>query len=187
VNFLRKLIPGGKKPRLILAGSLLVFVLWLVHGAKGMFGQGDTVSFSTPTVSLALDSPTGEEAYTALSLSNMVPGGDVYLGLTVTNTGAAGFRYSMSSTASGDGTLAKDLWIGIAVTDGTGCSSSDYSSGVPLMSDKAGLSQAVISGESLAASDSEYLCFHIRLPPGSPASAQAMSAQTTLDFTAEPA
>lgn len=187
MGFLQKLIPGGKKPRLVVAGSLLVVVIWLAHGMAGMFGPGAAASFSTPTVLLALDSTTAEETYTALSLSGMTPGGDVYLGLTVTNTGLAGFRYSMSSTVSGDGALATNVWIGVVVTDGTGCGSADYTSGVPLMPDKPGLSEAVISGESLAASDSEYLCFRVQLPSASPASMRAMSAQATLDFTAEPA
>jgi hypothetical protein len=182
---LLKLIPGGKQARLIIGIAFLAVIAWAVHVVLGYYHRYNSAAFSPGTVSLALNSPTGEAEYTALSLTGMMPGADVYVGLTVANEGSTTFKYSMTSTASGDGTLSKDIRIGVAAVAGNGCSSSAYSSGASLLRDTAGLSNASFSGRALPGAASEYLCFHARFPWGLPNSLQGRSAQATFNFTAQ--
>jgi len=115
----------------------------------------------------------------------MQPGADDYVGVTVANTGTTDFSFSMSSTPSGDGTLDRDLKIGVAVVPAGGCTSSGYAAGTPLYRDARGLSGATVRAQPLAAGDSEYLCFHVQLPMAVPQSILGRSAQDTLNFTAQ--
>lgn len=185
MRFILKLIPGNKEARLVLGVVVLVAIAWAVHAVLGLFHRYDSASFSAGTVNLALNTPTGEDQITAMSLSGMQPGADVYVGLAVVNAGGAGFRYSMTTTPSGDGILDKDLMIGVAAVPDSGCGSSAYTGGTMLLRDVTGLWRASFTGRSLAASMTDYLCFHVRLPWGLPNSLQGRSAQATLDFTAQ--
>jgi hypothetical protein len=186
VRFILKLIPGGNQARLVLGVVVLVGIAWVVHAVQGFFHRYNSASFSTGTVDLALSTQGGsQDQLTAMSLSGMQPGADVYLGLSVVNTGSAGFRYNMIATPSGDGSLGKDLKIGVAAVPDSGCGASAYAAGTPLLRDVAGLSSASFTGRSLAASTTDYLCFHVELPSGFPSSLQGKSAQATLDFTAQ--
>lgn len=182
MRFILKLIPGGKEARLVLGVVVLAGIAWAVHAALGFFHRYSSASFSAGTVDLALST---QDQLTDLSLSGMQPGADVYLGLSVVNTGGTGFRYNMIATPSGDGSLDKDLKIGVATVPDSGCGSSAYTAGTALLRDVAGLSSASFTGRSLAASTTDYLCFHVKLPWGFPASLQGKSAQATLDFTAQ--
>jgi len=185
VGFLLKLIPGGNKARFAVGVALLVAIAWAVHAVFGVIHRYNSGSFTTGTVDLALNTQNEEDQYTALNLNGMMPGGDVYLGLSVVNTGAGGFRYSMSAAPSGDGTLDKDLRISIAAVPASGCGSSAFTAGTSVLRETAGLSRAAISGRSLAGNTTEYLCFHVRLPFGVPNSLGGKSAQATFNFTAQ--
>jgi hypothetical protein len=186
VSFLLKLIPGGKWARLALGIALLAGISWVVHFGYNLYRSTNSVSVSPATVGLALNSPDGEEAFTAMSLTSMQPGADAYVGVTVANTGSADFSFSMSSTPSGDGALDGDLRIGVAVVPAGSCTSSGYAAGTVLYRDARGLSGAAIGAQPLAAGDSEYLCIHVQLPVAVPQSVLGRSAQDTLDFTARP-
>lgn len=185
MRFILKLIPGGKEARLVLGVALLVAIAWAVHAVLGFFHRYNSASFSASTIDLALNTQTGEDQITAMSLSDMMPGGEVYVGLSVVNTGGTAFRYSMTATPSGDGTLDKDLRVGVAAVPDSGCGSSAYAGGTTLLREVAGLSRASFSGRLLAASTTEYLCFHVRLPWGLPTSLGGRAAQATFDFTAQ--
>ena len=185
MSFILKLIPGGKTARLVLGIALLAGISWGVHFVYTWYQRTNSVAVSPATVGLALNSPDGEEAFTALSLTSMQPGADDYVGVTVANTGTADFSFSMSSTPSGDGTLDRDLKIGVAVVPAGGCTSSGYAAGTPLYRDARGLSGATVRAQPLAAGDSEYLCFHVQLPVAVPQSILGRSAQDTLNFTAQ--
>lgn len=185
MRFVLKLIPGGKEARLVLGVAVLVVIAWAVHTVLGLFHRYDSAVFSTGTVDLAVNTQTGEEQITAMSLSGMRPGADVYLGLSVVNTGSTGFRYSMTATPSGDGSLGEDLRIGVAAVPDGGCGSSAYAAGTVLLRDVGGLSRAAFTGRSLASSTTDFLCFHVKLPWGFPVSLQGKSAEATLDFTAQ--
>jgi hypothetical protein len=171
---------------MILGVAILVAIAWVAHVAFGMFRHVNSAALSNATVGLALNSPNGEDAYTDLSLSNVQPGADMYVGLTVANTGGSDFRYSMSSTASGDAKLARAVRIGIVVVASGGCGAAGYAAGVQVLRDAADLDRASIGVRALPASSSEYLCFHLRLPWGLPNSLQGQSAADTLNFTAQP-
>ncbi len=144
MSFILKLIPGGKTARLVLGIALLAGISWGVHFVYTWYQRTNSVAVSPATVGLALNSPDGEEAFTALSLTSMQPGADDYVGVTVANTGTADFSFSMSSTPSGDGTLDRDLKIGVAVVPAGGCTSSGYAAGTPLYRDARGLSGATV-------------------------------------------
>ena len=185
MSLILKLIPGGKTARLVLGIALLAGISWGVHFVYTWYQRTNSVAVSPATVGLALNSPDGEEAFTALSLTSMQPGADDYVGVTVANTGTADFSFSMSSTPSGDGTLDRDLKIGVAEVPAGGCTSSGYAAGTLLYRDARGLSGATVRAQPLAAGDSEYLCFHVQLPVAVPQSILGRSAQDTLNFTAQ--
>jgi hypothetical protein len=185
VSLLLKLIPGGKTARLVLAIGLLAGIAWVVHFVYTWYRSTNTVTVSPASVGLALNSPDDEEAYTALTMTGMQPGANAYVGVTVANTGTSDFWFSMSSTASGDGTLDGDLRVGVAVVPAGSCSASGYAAGTSLHRDARGLSAASVAAQPLAAGDSDYLCLHIQLPLAVPKAIQGRSAQDTLDFTAE--
>lgn len=185
MQFILKLIPKGKEARLVLGVVVLVGIVWAVHAVLRFFHRYNSASFSAGAIDLALNTQTGEEQITAMSLTGMQPGADVYLGLSVVNTGSTAFRYSMTATPSGDGDLGDDLKIGVAAVPDSGCGSAAYAGGSAVLRDVAGLSRASFTGRSLAASTTEYLCFHVTLPWGFPSSLQGKSAQATLEFTAQ--
>jgi hypothetical protein len=184
VSFILKLIPAGKKARIVLAIVLLLGISWVVHFVYNLFQTTNSVAVSPVAVGLALNSPDDQEAFTALNLTSMQPGADEYVGMTVANTGTADFWFNMASTPSGDSSLGKDLLVGIAAVPAGNCSSSGYAAGTFLHRDSRGLVNASIGWQPLAAGDSEYLCFHVRLPAALPESVQGGSAQDTLNFTA---
>jgi hypothetical protein len=182
VRFLLKL---PRRALLLSAGVLLVVVLWGVHVGLGWLHRVNSASFTPASVGLTVDSGTGADEYTALNLTSVIPGASLYAGLTVANTGSSDFRYSMSTTASGNATLASSVRISIAAVPAGGCNSSAFSSGTMLFSEARGLPSASIGAQPLAAGSSEYLCFHVQLPVGMPNSLQGDSAQATFNFTAQ--
>jgi hypothetical protein len=169
---------------MILSVAVLVGIAWVVHFAYGLYRHGNSASFSAPAIGLAVNNETGEEAYTALNLTNVMPGGNMYVGLTLANTGSSDLKYSMSATVSGDGSLASALQVGIAVITASSCSSSAYSAGTLLYSGARNLTRVAVSGEDLPPGSTEYLCFHVQMPWGLPNSLQGQSAAATLNFTA---
>jgi hypothetical protein len=146
---------------------------------------GQPASFSTGSISLTLNSQTGEAQFTDLSMSNMKPGDEMYAGLAVGNAGSIAFKYSMSTAQSGDEDLAEALRIGIAAVSGNSCSASVYQGGTPVYAESAGLSNAAISGQALLAGHSAYLCFHVQLPSDAGTALQGESADATFNFTAQ--
>jgi hypothetical protein len=186
VNLLPVKVLAFREVRWLLAG---VVVLALAMIAAGLVltsgGPGDTTAFSAASISLTLGNQTGQLAYTNLSLENMQPGSEVYAPLEVGNTGSAALKYSMSSVESGDSTFGDALSIGIAVTRDSTCTPGAYQAGTPVYAAAAGLSRAAISGRPLPAGASEYLCFHVQLPPGAAGDLADQSAAATFSFTAE--
>jgi hypothetical protein len=182
--FLLKLIPGGQKARLILAVALLAVISWVVHFAWNLFRHLNTVTMSPATVGLTLNSPDDETGIASLTMTNMQPGANAYVGLTVANSGSADFWLTMTSTASGDGGLAGDVRVGIAVAPAGACDATGYPAGTVLRRPAQGLANLSIGARPMAAGDSEYLCFHIQLPLRLPSSILGNSAQATLNFAA---
>lgn len=185
MSFLLKLIPGGNIARLALGIAVLAGISWVVHFGYNLYKTTNSVTVSPASVGLALNSPVGEEAIAAVTMTSMQPGANAYVGVTVANTGTSDFWFTMSSTPSGDGSLDRELRVGVAVVPAGNCTSSGYASGTSLYRDASGLSAASIRAKPLASGDSDYLCLHIQLPLAVPKSLQGRSAQDTLDFTAE--
>jgi hypothetical protein len=184
VGFLLKLIPGGKTARLLLLGGLVVAGLWAYHWVNSFVNRINTASFETRTVNLAL-TQSADERYTALDVSNIWPGANIYTGLDVGNSGDATLRYSMASTPSGDSGLDTDLQVSIAAVQDGSCNAAAFASGMLLEREKGGLASAVIAGRPLAAGATDYLCFHLRLPVSVPRRIVDRDAQATLNFTAQ--
>jgi hypothetical protein len=175
---------GNKMVRVALV-VLVVILGWMgVKKGIALFHSVNSASFTTPSVSLTLDTPTGNEEYSALNLTSLAPGANIYMGLTITNSGSSGFRYGMVTTSSGDETLDKDLRIGVAAVS-SGCNPGVYSAGTRLYSDRPGLDRAAFAARSLPSGSNDYLCFHLQLPLKLPGSLAFKSAAATFDFTAE--
>jgi hypothetical protein len=175
---------GGLKGKLIIGALVLALGWWGVHKGVAMFRSVNTASFTTSAVSLTLDSGTGGERYSALDMSHLAPGADLYVGLSVDNSGSSGMRYGMVTTPSGDGVLAKDLRIGVAAVSG-GCDAGAYAAGTRLYGEGQGLAGAVFTGRPLSPGAADHLCFHLKLPVTLPQSLQLESADATFDFTAQ--
>src|ERR1700677_3958123 len=162
------------KAKRIIAAGVVAAIPGLAACSSG--GQADAASFSTGSISLTLNSQTGEAQFTDLSMSDMKPGDEMYAGLAVGNAGTIGFKYSMSTAQSGAEDLADALRIGIVAVSGNSCTASEYKSGTSVYAETAGLSNAAISGQGLPAGHSAYLCFHVQLPSDAGSTMQGESA-----------
>ncbi|HLJ99960.1 MAG TPA: hypothetical protein VKU39_08655 [Streptosporangiaceae bacterium] len=176
---------SSTKVRIALA-VLVVIVGWqAVRKGVSVFRPVNMASFSSASVGLTLDSPTGNEAYSSLDLTHLLPGADIYMGLDVQDSGSSGVQYGMVTTSSGDGTLDKDLVVGVAVVT-AGCDSGVYAAGTILYAEHAGLDRAAFTGRTLGGGVSDHLCFHVRMPLKLPSSLGLKSASATFDFSAQP-
>jgi hypothetical protein len=175
-------VPRTKLARWILVAAVVAALPGLAACSAG--GQANASTFSTATISLTLNSPTGEVQFTDLSMDDMKPGADIYAALTVGNAGTSDFKYSMSTEQSGDADLADALTIGIAAISDGSCTASTYQGGTSVYTDTAGLSKAAITGRALAAGHTERLCFHAQLPSDAGGSLASETADATFNFTA---
>ena len=173
---------GALSARWILAAGVVSAVASVAACSSS---GGQESSFSTGSISLTLNSQTGEAQFTDLSMSDMKPGDEMYAGLAVGNAGTIGFKYSMSTAQSGAEDLADALRIGIVAVSGNSCTASEYKSGTSVYAETAGLSNAAISGQGLPAGHSAYLCFHVQLPSDAGSTMQGESADATFNFTAQ--
>lgn len=178
-----------RRTRWILVAGVVAAV-----GAVGAFAaftsDVDVTSgdFSTASIELEANGQTQSTTFSALGKTDMEPGDEVYAALQITNAGTTDFVYGMTTTASGDSTLAAALTIGVAkVSDSGSCTdASDFSAGTDIVTDSTtGLTNATFSDRSLSAGASEYLCFHVQLPSGASDSLSGKSASAVFDFTAQ--
>jgi hypothetical protein len=173
----------ARRIRLILAVGVAAALPGLAACSGG--GPANAASFSTGTISLTLNSQTGEAEFTDLSMDDMKPGADIYAALRVGNAGTSDFKYSMSAEQSGDADLADALTIGIAAVSGDSCTASTYQGGTSVYTDTAGLSKAAIAGRALSAGRTEHLCFHAQLPSDAGDNLASEAADATFNFTAQ--
>jgi hypothetical protein len=163
-----------------------------------MFGDSASVTgnaFATGTLDLST-APTSA----AVTYSNMAPGDVVADDVTVTNDGSLQLRYAVTSTTTGDATLAAQLdltvWAEAAEGDGdVTCAATapgtvlygpgDLGSagtmnlvGSPTTGSQAG-------DRTLDAAAGEVLCFRVELPLASDNSYQGLTTTATFDFLAE--
>lgn len=172
-----------------IVGLSLVGVTTLATGA--LFTDQDTLPGAITAGTVRLDA-TAPVAITS-PVSGLAPGDTLTRSITVTNTGSLGQVYGAET--AGTGTLAPALtmqWSWLAATDA--CDSTT------LLANSAGVNsvQAVAASRTLAAGDSEQLCFRVTftdtgLPAPSLVAAdqdgdnvyQGATADLTFTFTAQ--
>ncbi|HYN88879.1 MAG TPA: hypothetical protein VER55_10125 [Ardenticatenaceae bacterium] len=123
-------------------------------------------------------------------MSNLVPGDSFTARLTVANGGTLGLRYAMSTSTTGDTTLASSLQLTIRAKTANPCSSLDgsvlYGPGSLNVAAIGNPAYGVDGGDrTLAAGSSEDLCFRVELPPTSGTSLQGKSVTPTFTFAGE--
>ncbi len=123
-------------------------------------------------------------------MSNLVPGDSFVARLTVQNSGDLNLIYAMTTTTSGDATLASTLQLTIRTKTANPCSSQDgtvvYGPGSLSAAAIGNATHGVQTGDrTLAAGASEDLCFTVSLPSGTSTTVQATSVGATFTFQAE--
>ncbi len=187
------------KPRLgrklgVTAAALVLFTGVLSVTAMGLFTDSDVVpanSFSTATVNLDTSPTTG-----VISFSGMVPGDQVTAPLTVSNTGTADLRYSVTS-ATTENSLAGQLALTVK-TGVTTCNSAGFAGSGTIVYGPAALgntlplailgnaAQGAQAGDrSLAVGANETLCFNVSLPIATGNAFQNLSTTATFTFASE--
>jgi hypothetical protein len=125
-----------------------------------------------------------------LTMSNLVPGDSFIARLTIQNSGDLDLLYAMTTTTSGDATLASTLQLTIRTKTANPCSSQDGS----VVYGPGNLSAAAIGNpthgaqagdRTVLAGATEDLCFKVALPTAASASVQGTSAGATFAFQAE--
>jgi len=177
--------PLGRGRRGILA---IVLGLSAVSLGAGMFSLAiftDTAASTGTFASGTIDIATTPAV--AFTVGAMVPGDVTTQALTITNSGTAELRYSLTTTATntlGDSlTLTiRTLGTGCAAFDGTGVLAETTLDGAAFGSP----TQGPDSGDrTLAAAASEVLCFRVSLPLATDDGLQGSSSSATFTFDAE--
>jgi len=144
----------------------LFFSALLVLGIQS--GQGSTVAhlsssvastgngFSAGTVHIS----DSLEAGTTLNMENLIAGDSFDAELRITNSGSLGLDYALSTSTSGDPTLASAVLVTVRPRTSNPCTSRD---GLPILYTGA-LATAALGTRSLLATASEVMCFTIELP-----------------------
>jgi hypothetical protein len=109
------------------------------------------------------------EAGTTLSMQNLIAGDTFDAELRITNSGSLGLNYALTTSTSGDATLASAILVTVRPRTTNPCTSRD---GLPILYTGA-LSSAAVGNPAhggdptdriLGAGASEVLCFTIELP-----------------------
>jgi len=182
----------GRPLRLVALGASVVAVFGLSVGAMSLALFTDDVnvnnnSFTAGTVDLTTTPTTA-----VFTVTGMMPGDDRYGQLTVTNSGNASFRYSMTTSATNPdtkdlrnqltlevrekaaGTCAADF-TGNAVVNSTALQGASFGSST----------QGQDTGDRVLASGSEALCFKVHMPNGTDDTYQGATTVATFSFHAE--
>lgn len=178
--------------RLIVLGVLL-----LIGTFSGMSQQHTTLAFLSTSVQSTQNQFSAGTLHIAdnlasgatLSMSNLLAGDNFDAELDISNSGSLALTYAMTTTYSGNSTLASTLQLTIRTKTSNPCSSRD---GTALYSGS--LASAAIGDPAhgvqagdrqLAAAASEPLCFTIVLPASAGPSLQATNVAPTFVFSAE--
>jgi hypothetical protein len=125
-----------------------------------------------------------------LTASNLVPGDSFVSQLTVQSNGSLGLRYAMTTSVTGDTSLASALLLAIRTKTANPCSSQDGT----VLYGPAAMNAAFLGDPAygqqtgdrlLEAGVTEGLCFSLAFPSGASSSLQGKSATVTFNFTAE--
>lgn len=177
--------------RLLLTGVLVVGVLsGTVQGGTVAYFTGAAAStgnqFTVGTLVVAAGIAVGD----TLTVSNLVPGESFTALLDVQNSGTLDLRYAMTTTTSGDASLASALQLTIRTKTNSPCSSLDGavlygpgSLGAAAIGDPAHGAQP--GDRTLPPGGGEGLCFQVQLPSSASATLQGASVTATFTFLAE--
>lgn len=145
-------------------------------------------TFTSGTLDLRVNGADSIPAYTALNLSNMVPGNSVAALLTVSNVGTSTLKYRASSAAT-DTVVGKNLAAALTVKvtadpSVTGTGLAKTCAGVALTGSGTSLTGSLIAtGRQLAPTGTETLCVQVTLNSSAPTELQGGGTTATLTFT----
>jgi hypothetical protein len=141
--------------------------------------------FSAGTLHIAHSLAAG----TTLSMTNLLAGDYFDRQIDINNSGSLRLRYSLTTTTSGDATLASTLQLGVRTKTSNPCSDHDginlYAGNLATAAFGNPASGSDVGDRELAAGAIETLCFEIVLPSGAPASLLATTFAPTFVFSAE--
>jgi len=171
--------------------AVLSLGLVLGFGSAGTFAYWTDeavvsgITFTAGTLDLELqDDADDSVTFTALNISNMIPGQSVAGVLKVENAGNVGFTYTATTSVS-NSTLAGALDVKVTNGSVSGTSPSATCSGSQLSGTGTKLNQNLVTtSRSLAASASENLCIQVSMPSGASSSLQGATTTVSYTFTA---
>lgn len=145
-----------------------------------------TGSFTTGTIDLKVGTTTANAVdnnpasfTTSLALSNMAPGATTSSTLVVVNSGSLPFTYTVTGTATNNGTGADQLGSGMTLQVYAGSTCSGTALNTP-----AKFTFPATSPRTLAAGGNETLCFKATLPSSADSALQNQSTVGTFTLTA---
>lgn len=176
--------------------AVLALCVVLCVGVTGSFAYwSDSVTvagttFTSGTIDLKVDGQDAVTGYTALKITNMVPGNSTAGVLTVRNDGTAPFTYSLA--AAGTNTDSKDLIGALTAkvtgdTSTTGAAPAVKCGGTALANTGTTLGANLISSPSprlLAPKTEEIICIQATLPTNASTTLQGATTDVTFTFTA---
>jgi hypothetical protein len=176
----------------------IVLAAMLVVGVLSTYPQGQTRAYLTSAVNGAGNTFTagyiqigaGIAVGDTLTMSNMVPGDSFLARLTIQNSGNLDLHYAMTTSTSGDATLASTLQLTIRAKTSNPCSNQDGA----IVYGPGNLSAGAIGNPAhgadpgdrvVTAGSSDNLCFKVALPGTAPLSVQGKNIGATFSFAAE--
>ena len=175
---------------------LLLTTLFLIGALNGSNHLTTYALFTTSVVSTNNQFSAGTlhianslAAGTTLSITNLLAGDHFDRQIDINNSGSLRLRYSLTTTTTGDATLASTLQLSVRTKTSNPCANHD---GTSLYSGD--LAPAAFGNQAhgsdtgdreLAAGATETLCFEIVLPSTAPATLLATTFAPTFVFSAE--
>lgn len=162
-------------------GSVGTFAFWTDSVAV----SGTT--FTAGSIDLKVNNLDTVTGYTALNITNMVPGNTTAGVLTIKNSGTAPLKYKGSANASNADALGLGAALTIKVTGDnavTGTSPTATCAGSALSGTGSSFGASLIStARLLAPGASEVICIQATLPTGASTSLQGSTTNVGLTFT----
>ena len=144
-------------------------------------------TFTSGTIDLLVG---GDETdafdFSAMGVTNMVPGSTEAQTITVNNNGSAPFKYTVTSAATNAGAPNLPGALTWRITTGTasGADLSRVCSGA-VVNTGTGINGSLTStGRQVLTTATETLCFEVTLPTDAPSALQGATTTATLTFTA---
>lgn len=186
-----------------IAAAVLLVLFMSAQGTAALWRAEEQLepgTIKTGTLSLAAGNGTDSSqtyVFSELATSTLAPGGFVQAPLTISNTGTADLRYTLSGAITATPTPgAADVALAAAVelsmhsvADAAECGVDMPSPGDALYQGPLGAAAAFAAPRNLAAgvpgSASEIMCVRVALPNNAPQTAAGGTLELQLSFTAE--